>query len=203
MKNGIIEIKDNILYYNVKKPSLTTLKNFNFNIELWDTLLKIDHIVLTLSNKVEFDGEVEWAIENNLNLIKQPGVYPYDYCEVDSEFDDNLAMFFCSIELNNGGKVVVVAPKNNNDATSKYLAKNGKQGIHHLGIEVENIEKEIIHWEKLGFLKLSNIVSDNGLTQVFVKNAEGQIMELLERSNDLQETFACVNANKLRISENL
>ncbi len=203
MNNTVIEIKDNILLYKSKKPSLSVLKDFSFNVNLWNIWLNIDHITLTLKDKKAFDSEVEWAISNNLNLIKKPGIYPYDYCEVDDGFDDSLSMYFCSIDVRDKGKVVIVAPRNENDATSKYLAKYSNKGIHHLGVEVQDIEKEIINWRKIGFLKLSNIVKDEGLTQVFLKNKEGQIIELLERSNNLQETFTCNNANKLRISENL
>lgn len=202
MKDTLIELKDNILFYKSSKPNLSTMNNFKFNVELWDRSLKIDHTILTLKNKKEFDREVNWAIKNNLKIIKQPGIYPYDYCDIDSDFDESLSMYFCSIELSNKGKVVIVAPRYSNDATSKYLDKYGIQGIHHLGIEIKDIEEEIIKWERLGFNQLSNIVEDDGLTQVFVKNDEGQIIELLKRTNDLQETFTCKNANKLRISEN-
>lgn len=202
MEDKIIEIKGNVLFYKAAKPSLSTIKNFDFNIELWDRKLKIDHTTLTLENKKEFDIEVNWAIKNNLKMINQSGVYPYDYCNVDSDFDDNLSMHFCSIEISSKGKIVMVAPRHSNDATSKYLVKYGKQGIHHLGVEINDIEEEIIKWRKLGFMQLSNIVEDNGLTQVFIKNDEGQIIELLKRTNDLQETFTCNNANKLRVSEN-
>lgn len=202
MKDKLIEIKDNILLYKSLKPSLSAINNFDFNIELWDRNLKVDHTILTLENKGEFDSEVNWAINNNFKIIKQPGIYPYDYCDVDSDFDDSLSMYFCSIEISNKGKIVMVAPRNSNDATSKYLDKYGKRGIHHLGIEINDIEEEIIKWGKLGFKQLSNIIEDDGLTQVFIKNDEGQILELLKRTNDLQETFTCKNANELRVSEN-
>lgn len=59
--------------------------------------------------------------------------------------------------------------------------------IHHLGIKVRNIEKNIDLYEKMGYVKKSEIVIDEIQNNriVFLRSGDGsQVLELIEPIND-------------------
>lgn len=64
--------------------------------------------------------------------------------------------------------------------------------IHHIGIIVKDIEKNIIIYEKLGYIKISDIILDTNqnIKIVFIKNdASSQILELIESLDETSSIY--------------
>ena len=133
-------------------------------------ILKVDHIAIAVddlnTSKSLFDllgmnlSKVEEVESENVNVLK-----------IHSEDNEH------TIEL--------LEPQNDNSVVKKFLNKNG-QGMHHIALEVDNIENAI------SYLKSKNITliyespqigADNKLiTFIHPKDTPGVLIELCQKS---------------------
>ena len=133
-------------------------------------ILKIDHIAVAVddlnTSKSLFDllgmnlSKTEEVERENVNVLK-----------IHSEDNEH------TIEL--------LEPQNDNSVVKKFLNKNG-QGMHHIALEVDNIENAIL------YLKSNNITliyespqigADNKLiTFIHPKDTPGVLIELCQKS---------------------
>ncbi|MEK0187554.1 hypothetical protein WMG39_22245, partial [Microcoleus anatoxicus PTRS2] len=71
-----------------------------------------------------------------------------------------------------------------------------------VAIRVENVQNAAIIWENKNFKPLSQQpLNSSSLTQWFLQNPAGQIIELIERHPGNNATFDCKNIAGLRLSE--
>lgn len=197
---SIFNVVDGLISF--KTVDFVDFSNYSFHDTLFGKKIKIDHFVLTAKN--DFLLKVNEAANFGFQIVINPGVYPDDFHDLPSDFNQSLSMNLCVIKYpgNENGTVVIVSPVYNDDEIHKFIANRGIKAVHHVGVEVNNIEDGIITWKNMKFKQFSNVMSDNGLHQVFMQNKEGQIVELLEKQNKNQATFTFKNASGLRISEN-
>ena len=133
-------------------------------------ILKIDHIAIAVddlnTSKSLFD-----LLGMNLTKIE----------EVESENVNVLKIHSEDIEHT----IELLEPQNDNSVVKKFLSKNG-QGMHHIALEVDNIENAI------SYLKSNNITliyespqigADNKLiTFIHPKDTPGVLIELCQKS---------------------
>jgi len=133
-------------------------------------ILKIDHIAIAVddlnTSKSLFD-----LLGMNLSKVE----------EVESENVNVLKIHSEDIEHT----IELLEPQNDNSVVKKFLNKNG-QGMHHIALEVDNIENAI------SYLKSNNITliyespqigADNKLiTFIHPKDTPGVLIELCQKS---------------------
>jgi catechol-2,3-dioxygenase len=101
-----------------------------------------------------------------------------------------------------GGLVVLDAPHAAGDQTHRFQQERGLNAVHHVAIRVENVQEAATIWQNKNFKPLSERPLDAGsLTQWFLQNPAGQIIELIERRPGNNATFDCKNIAGLRLSE--
>jgi hypothetical protein len=101
-----------------------------------------------------------------------------------------------------GGLVVLDAPHAAGDQTDRFQQERGLAAVHHVAIRVENVQNAAIIWQTKTLNPLSERPLDYGsLTQWFLQNPAGQIIELIERHPGNNATFDCKNIAGLRLSE--
>jgi hypothetical protein len=64
--------------------------------------------------------------------------------------------------------------------------------IHHIGLIVKNVEKNISIFEKLGYTKVSDIITDNhqNIRVVFVQSSDqSQLLELIESLDETSSIY--------------
>ena len=133
-------------------------------------ILKIDHIAVAVddlnTSKSLFD-----LLGMNLSKVE----------EVESENVNVLKIHSEDIEHT----IELLEPQNDNSVVKKFLNKNG-QGMHHIALEVDNIQNAIL------YLKSNNITliyespqigADNKLiTFIHPKDTPGVLIELCQKS---------------------
>ena len=133
-------------------------------------ILKVDHIAIAVddlnTSKSLFD-----LLGMNLSKVE----------EVESENVNVLKIHSEDIEHT----IELLEPQNDNSVVKKFLNKNG-QGMHHIALEVDNIENAI------SYLKSKNITliyespqigADNKLiTFIHPKDTPGVLIELCQKS---------------------
>ena len=82
-----------------------------------------------------------------------------------------------------GSQVELVKPTSDDSGLARYLEKRGP-GMHHICLEVDNIDEMLVHLKKLG-IQLINDLPQNGLggkryAFVHPKSANGVLVELYE-----------------------
>ena len=101
-----------------------------------------------------------------------------------------------------GGLVVLDAPHAAGDQKNRFQQARGLAAVHHVAIRVENVQNAAKIWQNKNFQPLSDRPLDYGsLTQWFLQNPAGQIIELIERHPGDNATFDCKNIAGLRLSE--
>ncbi len=101
-----------------------------------------------------------------------------------------------------GGLVVLDAPHAADDQKNRFQEERGLAAVHHVAIRVENVQNAATIWQNKNFQPLSDRALDYGsLTQWFLQNPAGQIIELIERHPGNNATFDCKNIAGLRLSE--
>lgn len=72
-------------------------------------------------------------------------------------------------------------PLDNNSLYSEFLETNPKGGIHHIGILVENIDKELKKWDLKGLKRLiSGVLPTNRFVYYDTREMFGYVTELLD-----------------------
>lgn len=192
--------QDDLMVFHKGRNDISTLTDYHFIGKLFGELVEVDHFNIIYPTHEAFLQQVEKATVNNFKVIES-GIYPDDFCSEADGFAANLSMYFCSLFSPNGGLIVLASPKNTDDQLSGFIQKRGKRGVHHIAISVKYLQMQIEKWVAKGFTQTSQVVEDGGIKQCFLTNCHGQIIELIERTEEGTATFTCNNINALRKSE--
>lgn len=192
--------QDGLMVFHKGKTDTNTLTGYHFIAKLFGELVEVDHFNIIYPTLDAFQQQVQNATTNNFKIV-ECGIYPDDFCSESDGFPANLSMHFASMLSPDGGLIVLAAPKNTGDQLSGFIQKRGKRGVHHIAIKVQYLQIQIKKWIAKGFTQTSPIAEDGGIKQCFLTNQFGQIIELIERTEEGTATFTCNNINKLRQSE--
>ncbi len=81
-------------------------------------------------------------------------------------------------------RIELLYPIDDSSTVKKFLKKNGP-GLHHIAIQVDNIEKTIIELKKAGFSIIDEEprIGAEGYKAIFIhpKSVEGVLLELIEK----------------------
>jgi hypothetical protein len=161
----------------------------------------LDHFVLTLPDAGRLHSFAEEIVRLGGRIVEGPGLWPFDFCADGDAFPDDLQMHFASVLLTTGCVVVLAAPHVDGDQLSRFRARRGAGGVHHVAVRVEETERTRRSWRALDFSPLSGLLDDGQLVQQFLSNSKGQILELILRRGAGSATFSCANLAGLRRSE--
>ena len=167
---------------------------------LFQQPVALDHVVVTLRDSVHLLEYQHELLKLGGKIIEGPGTWPGDFCTEDT-FPDDLSMYFASALLTTGVVAVLAAPHKANDQLDRFRIERGPKAVHHVAIAVANIEQARASWLERSFRPLSRLLDDGNLAQQFLRNDQGQILELIKRRNQNQATFTCDNLKGLRQSE--
>ncbi|MEI6290666.1 MAG: methylmalonyl-CoA epimerase [Chloroflexota bacterium] len=83
----------------------------------------------------------------------------------------------------NGGEIELVQPTSDETGIGKFLAKKG-QGMHHICLEVDDIEKMIAHLLSIGIRMINDVpkITNDGKKYAFIhpESATGVLVELYQ-----------------------
>ena len=86
----------------------------------------------------------------------------------------------------NDSKIELIEGTDQNSTVAKFVKKKG-EGIHHIAIEVHDIQNEIKRLKKQGFNTIKNTVSEgaNGklISFLYPKDTNGVLIELCQKTN--------------------
>ena len=86
----------------------------------------------------------------------------------------------------NDSKIELIEGTDQNSTVAKFVKKKG-EGIHHIAIEVDDIQNEIKRLKKQGFNTIKNTVSEgaNGklISFLYPKDTNGVLIELCQKTN--------------------
>lgn len=189
--NGILEHED-------RRPE--SIVQIQREIVLFDEPVELDHFVVTLNDDAELLNYKDELVTLGGEVIEGPGLWPNEFCDQDV-FPDDLSMHFASVLLETGVIAVLASPHKVNDQLDRFRAERGPNAIHHVAINVSDFQEAQRSWSKRSFTPLSKLLDDKTLAQQFLRNSEGQIVELIKRVDQNQATFTCDNLKGLRRSE--
>lgn len=194
--------KNGQLSYRPECQSPQFFAECNWEIELFGDRVLVDHFVLMFPDQESLKNYGKALVEQGAKITEGPGKWPDDFCAEAEPFPPELAMYFLSAVFPSGGIIVLLAPISADDQNQQFLRERGVNGVPHIAIRVDDIEQAVETWRSKGFIPLSTHPQDDGsLCQWFVRNWAGQIIELIQRRNNGQETFSCENIRGLRLSE--
>jgi hypothetical protein len=173
-----------------------------FEIDLFGDRVVVDHFVLMFPDQTSLTTYGNALVDRGAKITEGPGKWPDDFCAEAEPFPPELAMYFLSAVFPSGGIIVLLAPNSPADQNQQFLKERGVNGVPHIAIRVNDMDRAVEKWRNKGFIPLSSHPQNDGsLCQWFVRNWAGQIIELIERRNNGQETFSCENIRGLRLSE--
>ncbi len=133
-------------------------------------MYQIDHIGIAVEN-------LSVAIEKYQKLLQTP-CYKTEFVET-----ENVETAFLKTE---NVKIELLEGKGSENAITKFISKRG-QGIHHIALEVKNINTAIQEFEQLGFEFINNTPkkgADNKMVCfIHPKFTQGVLLELCETIN--------------------
>ncbi|MCX8472442.1 MAG: methylmalonyl-CoA epimerase [Sediminibacterium sp.] len=130
-------------------------------------MLRVDHIGIAVEN-------LSTAIEKYQNLLKTD-CFKTEFVEA-----ENVEVAFFKTENVN---IELLEGKGPENTISKFVAKRG-QGIHHIALDVKNIEIAIQEFEQLGFEFINKTPKKGGHNKMVCfmhpKSTNGVLFELCE-----------------------
>ncbi len=194
-KNGLLEC-------NPESIEPECLTNWNFETNLYGETVSIDHFVITFPSRTELEKYAESFRPYGAKIVEGPDLFPINFCEENISVPSDLWLHLMTLLMPAGGLVVLDAPHAAGDQTDRFQQERGLAAVHHVAIRVENVQNAAIVWQNKNFKPLSERPLDSSsLTQWFLQNPAGQIIELIERSSGNNATFDCKNIAGLRLSE--
>jgi len=196
-------IEDNgRLTYRPECKSPDFFAQSTFEIDLFGDRVIVDHFVLMFSDQDSLKNYGNALVDRGAKISEGPGKWPDDFCAEAEPFPPELAMYFLSAVFPSRGIIVLLAPNSPEDQNQQFLKQRGVNGVPHIAIRVDDMDRAVEKWRNKGFIPLSTHPQNDGsLCQWFVRNWAGQIIELIDRRNHGQETFSCENIRGLRLSE--
>ncbi|MEG4938933.1 hypothetical protein [Microcoleus sp. F4-D5] len=194
-KNGLLEL-------NPKFITPEFLTAWTFETHLYDEQVAIDHFVITFPSRTELENYAESFYPFGATTVEGPDLFPLNFCAENINVPSDLWLHLMTLLMPAGGLVVLDAPHAPGDQTDRFQQARGLEAVHHVAIRVENVQKAAKIWQNKNFKPLSEHPLNSGsLTQWFVQNPAGQILELIERRPGNNATFDCKNIAGLRLSE--
>jgi hypothetical protein len=194
-KNGLLELNPKF----IEPEFLTT---WTFETKLYGELVSIDHFVITFPSRTELENYAQSFRPFGAKTIEGPDLFPINFCTRNINIPSDLWLHLMTLLMPAGGLVVLDAPHAAGDQKNRFQQQRGLTAVHHVAIRVENVQNAATIWQNKNFQPLSDRPLDSGsLTQWFLQNSAGQIIELIERSPGNNATFDCKNIAGLRLSE--
>ena len=141
------------------------------NIYVSVSMRKIEHLGLAVEN-------IEAAIKSFEVLLNTPC---YKIEEVESEYVKTA--FFQVGE----SKIELLEATHPDSAIAKYIAKNGRGGIHHIAFDVEDIESEIQRLTAAGFELIHQSPKDGAdnkrIAFLHPKSTHGMLIEMCQEKD--------------------
>lgn len=174
----------------------------SFALRVGNEVHAVDHYAITVADGAAHLDFVAGLVGCGATLVEGPGVWPTEFCAEMRDLPPDRAMHFATIELRPGALLVVAAPCEPGDQLHRFRAARGPHAVHHVALAVTDISAAARGWLSNGWRPLSpSAITDGDLAQWFLMNADGQIVELIERSGDGHATFTCANIKALRLAE--
>ncbi len=194
-KNGLLEIHPEFI-------QAECLTKWSFEANLYEEPVWIDHFVITFPSRTALEKYAESFRPFGAKTVEGPDLFPINFCQSNINVPSDLWLHLMTLLMPAGGLVVLDAPHAVGDQTYRFQEQRGLEAVHHVAIRVENVHNAAITWETKNFKPLSpQPLNSRSLTQWFLQNPAGQIIELIERHPGNNATFDCKNIAGLRLSE--
>jgi hypothetical protein len=194
-KNGLLE-------FNPESIEPEFLTNWTFETKLYGELVSIDHFVITFPSRTALENYAESFRPLGAKIVEGPDLFPINFCAGNINVPSDLWLHLMTLLMPAGGLVVLDAPHATGDQKDRFQQTRGLEAVHHVAIRTDNVENAVTVWQNKNFQPLSDRPLDYGsLTQWFLQNPAGQIIELIERHPGNNATFDCKNIAGLRLSE--
>lgn len=194
-KNGLLEIKE-------KFTNPEFLSQWSFVSNLYGEPVVIDHFVITFADIISLENYAESFHPFGAQIVEGPDLFPIEFCPNATRIPQDLWLHLVTLMMPSGGMLVLDAPHATGDQLDRFRKERGFAAVHHVAIRIEDIYMAAKHWDKKGFKPLSvNPLDYGSLTQWFLQNESGQIIELIKRYPGNNATFDCQNIAALRLSE--
>ncbi|MEG4799171.1 hypothetical protein QUB63_01765 [Microcoleus sp. ARI1-B5] len=194
-KNGLLE-------FNPKFITPDFLTTWTFETHLYCEPVAIDHFVITFPSRTALENYAKSFGPFGATTVEGPDLFPINFCSENINVPSDLWLHLMTLLMPAGGLVVLDAPHAAGDQKNRFQEERGLAAVHHVAIRVENVQNAATIWQNKNFQPLSDRPLDYGsLTQWFLQNPAGQIIELIERRPGNNATFDCKNIAGLRLSE--
>jgi hypothetical protein len=193
--NGLLEL-------NPESIEPECLTNWTFETNLYGEPVWIDHFVITFPTRTALEKYAASFRRFGAKTVEGPDLFPINFCEENINVPSDLWLHLMTLLMPAGGLVVLDAPHALGDQMHRFQQERGLNAVHHVAIRVKNVENAATIWQNKNFKPLSDRPLNSGsLTQLFLQNSTGQILELIERCPGNNATFDCKNIAGLRLSE--
>lgn len=193
--NGLLELNPEFI-----TPEFLT--NWNFETNLYEQPVWIDHFVITFPSRTALEKYAQSFRPFGAKTVEGPDLFPINFCAENINIPSDLWLHLMTLLMPAGGLVVLDAPHTAGDQKDRFQRQRGLTAVHHVAIRVENVQNAATILHNQNFKPLSERPLDYGsLTQWFLQNPAGQIIELIERHPGNNATFDCKNIAGLRLSE--
>jgi hypothetical protein len=193
--NGLLE-------FNPKLITPEFLTTWTFETQLYYEKVAIDHFVITFPSRTQLENYAESFRPFGAKTVEGPDLFPINFCSENINIPSDLWLHLMTLLMPAGGLVVLDAPHAAGDQKNRFQQERGLAAVHHVAIRVENVQNAATIWQNKNFKPLSDQPLNYGsLTQWFLQNPAGQIIELIERRPGNNATFDCKNIVGLRLSE--
>ncbi|MGL5059658.1 MAG: VOC family protein, partial [Microcoleus sp.] len=194
-KNGLLEFNPELI-----KPEF--LSNWTFEAKLYGEIVSVDHFVITFPNRTDLENYAASFFPFGAKTVEGPDLFPINFCAGNIHVPSDLWLHLMTLLMPASGLVVLDAPHAAGDQKDRFQQARGLEAVHHVAIRVKNVQEAATIWQNKNFKPLSDRPLDYGsLTQWFLENPAGQIIELIERHPGNNATFDCKNIAGLRLSE--
>jgi hypothetical protein len=194
-KNGWLE-------FNPKFINPEFLTTWTFETNLYGEPVWIDHFVITFPSRTALENYAASFHPFGAKIVEGPDLFPINFCTENINVPSDLWLHLMTLLMPAGGLVVLDAPHTAGDQKDRFQRERGLTAVHHVAIRVENVQNAATIWQNKNFQPLSERPLDYGsLTQWFLQNPAGQIIELIQRRPGNNATFDCKNIAGLRLSE--
>ena len=131
---------------------------------------KIDHIAFAVKN-----------IESSAKLFEK--IFNVQSSKTQIVKQESVKIKFLTIDKS---KIELVEGTGENNSITNFIKKKG-EGIHHIAIEVDDIEKEIKRLKKEGFKPINNSISKGAnnklISFLHPKETNGVLIEICQKIN--------------------
>ncbi len=192
-------LRDGLFRFNIDHLNPRRWNEASFVVRIGTEVLGVDHVAIVLGSAAAYEELVADLVSHGGVILEGPGIWPDDFCEHLEHVSPDLSMRFATVKLESGGLLVISAPVAAGDQLDRWRAARGGDAVHHVAIHTDSLTSLAETLTAQGWKPMSEEpVSDGVLEQWFLRNEEGQILELIARSSEGSATFSCTNIGKRR-----